>query len=86
MTDRPTAAEVREMVEHLRSWNRCWPGNINLERAVERATEMLIGLQRQLDDADKLIGAYAILSGDVPASGTEFEGLRAYRATQEPKT
>ena len=40
-----------EIVERLRKWDRCWPGNVNIERMVDDAADHITKLTAQLTGA-----------------------------------
>jgi len=55
-----TTQEVRELVEQWESWDRCYPGNINIESAAE---ETIAALRALVEERDRLAAAVEELKG-----------------------
>ena len=61
----PTQA-VRELVEQWESWDRCYPGNINIEFAAE---ETIAALRALVEERDRLAEANAKKADDIVTLG-----------------
>lgn len=51
MSETITTQAVRELVEQWESWDRCYPGNINIEFAAE---ETIAALRALVEERDRL--------------------------------
>lgn len=48
--------------QRLRSWDRCWPGNINIEMAINEAADELARLSAEVAALRKALEFYADVS------------------------
>ena len=60
MSETITTQAVRELVEQWESWDRCYPGNINIEFAAE---ETIAALRALVEERDRLAAAVEELKG-----------------------
>lgn len=44
-------SDTLTLEQRLRSWDRCWPGNINIEMAINEAADELARLSTELAEA-----------------------------------
>lgn len=67
---------LQEVRDQLRKWDRCWPGNINIERAVDDA---IIALDKCDAEAEESMKEIHSLRSDLDTLEAEVARLREDR-------